>query len=343
MKRSLLMLALLAAFGLAHATKPDNPPNECGNHGNNCNPGGGAGGAGGDATANAGAIGVGVGIGIGTGGNASAVAGGGSATIGDIRNTNTANGGAVVGSGNSNNDNTNIAVGGAGGQGGAGGKGGEGGTGIGIGGSAHQGQAQGQDQSQKQGQGQSQGQVTDVDTRTSTSTSTAQGQSQDASSQNSNDNRSNASGNSTSVGGQSVSFNSTYVAKRNAPGAYAPSVYPTATCQKSVSLGFSGLWGGGSTGMSYSDKECQTTVLAQNLAAIGMTDTACDVLKTSDTWARAVKANPELANVSCRLAPPAAPAAPPVVEYTVPREARGAVDSGSKWRYHTVIVDGKQQ
>lgn len=232
---------------------------------------------------------------IANGGNAAATGGaGGDASIGDIRNTNTANGGSVLGSGNSSNNNTALG-------------------GVGFGGSANQGQAQGQQQGQGQSQssvnGQAQGQSSATSTDTSTSTSTAQSQS------------ANNAGNSQQVGGQSVAFSSTYVAKRNAPAAVAPNVYPTATCQKSVSLGLSWLTGGAGGGMSYADKECQTTVLAQNFAAIGMTDTACDVLTTSDAWARAVAAKPELAQVSCRIAKDAAKvlaepqALAPVIEF----------------------------
>lgn len=324
MRNLILSLALVLASTGAYAGN-DNA-NPCGNNGNNCQP---SAPTYNDASANAGALAaagaIGIGVGTGgdataTGGNASAIGTGGTAfggaggSVGDIRNTNSATGGSVLGSGNSTNTNVNTALGGAGG-------------------SAVQGQQQGQGQLQGQHQsnvginGQQQGQSTDV----ATSTSTQQGQSQDASSQNANDNRSNASGNSTStsVGGQSVSYSSssTYVAKRNAPGAYAPSVYPTATCQKSISLGFSSLWGGGAAGGSYADKECQTVVLAQNLASIGMTDTACDVLKTSDTWARAVQANPDLANVSCRVVEAKTAEAIKPIEPAV-------------WKYHTVIEGG---
>jgi hypothetical protein len=129
-------------------------------------------------------------------------------------------------------------------------------------------------------------------------------------------------GNSQSVGGQSVAFNSTYVAKRNAPAAVAPNVYPTASCQKSASIGISGWWGGFGGGGSYADLECQTVVLAQNLAALGMTDTSCDVLRTTEAWKRAVAANPELGKVSCKAAP--APVAAPAVK-------------SPEWKYHTVI------
>ena len=82
MKRIILTLAIMAAVGSAYAGE-DNPPNECGNHGNNCQGGsggdGGAGGAGGDASA----IGIGVGI------------GGSTSTVVDVANTNVAVGGSA--------------------------------------------------------------------------------------------------------------------------------------------------------------------------------------------------------------------------------------------------------
>jgi len=317
MKTLSIALALLLANAGAYAGDNNGPSffGDTTNNNQTYNQPVAHGGAGGDASSTAVGVGVGLGVGVGTGGDASAT--GGNASVGDIRNTNSATGGSVLGSGNSNNSNVNTALGGAGG-------------------SAVQGQQQGQGQMQGQGQHQSNVGVNSQGQSSSTSTSTAQGQSQDASSQNANDNRSSAAGNSTSVGGQSVSFNSVYVAKRNAPAAYAPSVYPTASCQKSISLGFSGLWGGGAAGGSYADKECQTTVLAQNLASLGMTDTACDVLKTSEAWARAVKANPSLASVSCsRPAEAKAALAAPAAQPQAAAE--------SKWKYHTVIEGGEKR
>ena len=50
------------------------------------------------------------------------------------------------------------------------------------------------------------------------------------------------------------------------------------------------LFGGASLiGFSFTKKECETVVLAQNFAAIGMTDTACDVLLTTAAAKRAFK------------------------------------------------------
>lgn len=50
-KHFLFLLALVAIFSIASASfavPPFNPPNPCGNHGNNCNPGNGQGGGAGD-------------------------------------------------------------------------------------------------------------------------------------------------------------------------------------------------------------------------------------------------------------------------------------------------------
>lgn len=124
----MLAALLLLMCSTAWATNESNPPNPCGNHGNNCQQGGG-----GTSVTND------------------------NLNWNDIRNTNTnvnantatggsasATGGDVRNSGNSRNDNTNVAVGGAGGEGGAG-----------YGGD----QAQGQSQSSTNKQGQSQNAV----------------------------------------------------------------------------------------------------------------------------------------------------------------------------------------
>lgn len=164
----------------------------------------------------------------------------------------------------------------------------EGGTGIGFGGSAHQGQQQGQAQQQAQ--------------------------STDARSQN--DNRSNASGNATSVnvGGD------VYEAKRNAPGIVGGSVFPTATCKAGFGIGGSGPAGGGLLNIATTDRECQVIVLAQNFDAYGERETACKLLLTTKTWARAIKKNPALAEIACKAKP--APVAVPHAELA-PRTPRG--------------------
>lgn len=151
MKMTVLSVLLAASFG-AGATN-NNPPNDCGNHGNNCQPSSGDNEFSSHANSSSNSTGIGVGFGIG---------GDSSASVGDIRNTNTAAGGSVVGSGNSSNHNSAT--------------GGQGGSAVAVGGkggSAHQGQIQGQQMSQ--------------------------GQSTDVNASSSNDNRSNASGNATNV------------------------------------------------------------------------------------------------------------------------------------------------
>lgn len=89
MKKSLLVLAVSALFSAVAVAGNDNGPttnnNQTYNQQTYNQPQGGTG------------VGVGVGVGIGQGGSAT----GGAATVGDIRNTNTAAGGSVLGSGNS--------------------------------------------------------------------------------------------------------------------------------------------------------------------------------------------------------------------------------------------------
>jgi len=212
------------------------------------------------------------------GGNASATGGNAyaSAAAGAVA-------GAAAGANASVCDVTNAAQGGAGGSsvafGGAGGRGGDA--------NQAQGQQQGQQQSNIGINGQQQSASSDQ-SQSSTNTQTT-----DASSRN--DNRSNASGNATNVniGGD------TYQTKRNAPGIVGGSVFPTATCKAGFGIGGSGAAGGGLINIATTDKECQTIVLSQNFAAIGKNETACELLKVTKTWARAVKKNPALAE-SCK-------------------------------------------
>lgn len=225
----MIAVALLALSGAAMAT---NPPNPCGNHGNNCNP---SGGDGGNASSNATGIGVGVGVGIGTGGNA-----------------------------NSSNINQNSAQGGAGGQGGRGGDGGAGGTGIGLGGaggSAAQAQGQDQVQGQKQGQGQSQ-QNLGVNTQGQSNTSsTATNQSQSSSANN--------AGNAQST---NVTLNEAEQADditvRQAPTVITSAPYATASCYKTAAGGISGILGGLSIAGGKIDANCEHRELARVAAAI---------------------------------------------------------------------------
>jgi hypothetical protein len=70
--------------------------------------------------------------------------------------------------------------------------------------------------------------------------------------------------------------------------------------------------GSGLLNFSYSKKECETIVLAQNFASIGMPETSCDLLKTTKAWNRAAAINPKLVAECEPKAPPVAEAPAPV-------------------------------
>lgn len=95
----------------------------------------------------------------------------------------------------------------------------------------------------------------------------------------------------------SVAITSTYRGVRNAPSVALGGVFPTADCQGGFGLGGSGINGSGLLNFSFSKKECQLVVLAQNFAALGMPDVSCEILKTTKAWQNAVKRNPNLAAV----------------------------------------------
>lgn len=76
---------------------------------------------------------------------------------------------------------------------------------------------------------------------------------------------------------------------RSAPSVFAPSVFPTAGCQGGISLGGSGVNGGGAIGFGFTRRECSTVVLAQNLAAIGLTKAACEALMSTPSAKRVWK------------------------------------------------------
>ena len=324
MNRNLIVgLAALALVLSAPAVAGNDNANPCGNNGNNCNPSqpssataGAAAGAVAGAAAISGAYAE--------GGSANSVALGGN--VGDIRNTNTAFGGA----GGQGGDSTAIAVGGQGGRGGDGGN-------AFQGQGQNQGQGQGQDQSQSNFGVNSQGQ--------SSKNTNIVGQTTDASSQN--DNRSSANGNATTVGGQQVNISTHVQAKRNAPSISGGTVFPTASCKGGFGIGGSGPAGGGLLNIATTDRECQTVLLGDHFAAIGMPETACDLYKTTKTWERALAKNPNIRAVcdapAVTTSTNSAESAPAPVEYTQPRNPRGAVESDSKYRYHTVIEGGKKQ
>lgn len=225
----------------------------------------------------------------GNGGNAIANGGygyGGSANVGDIRNTNSATGGSVLGSGNSTSSNINTALGGQGGTG----------IGVGVGGSAAQ------HQGQQQGQGQQQSNVGINGQQQSNSNAV------DASSQNANDNRSTASGNTTNVGpttvgGQQASnatnVSTSYVSQRNAPPVYLGNVAATVSCAGGFQAGGSQSGGSGALGFTWISPDCKQVVAGQNMQSLGMVDVACRIFKATDGYKRAVKRDPALADVDC--------------------------------------------
>lgn len=196
-------------------------------------------------------------------------------------------------------------------------------TSVSHGGNATQGQ--GQQQSNVGINGQMQGQ--------SSTNVLGQAQNTDASSANANDNRSSANGNATTVGGQTVNLSSTYVQKRNAPSISGGTVFPTASCKGGFGIGGSGPAGGGLLNIATTDKECQTILLGDHFAAIGMPETACDLYKVTKTWERALKKNPNIRAVcDAVVTPAAAPAAP-----------SANAEHAPKYKYHTVIEGGKKQ
>lgn len=101
---------------------------------------------------------------------------------------------------------------------------------------------------------------------------------------------------------------------KQAPAVMPPSVYPTAACQGGLSLGGSSAGGGGAIGFSFSKAECETVVYAQNLASLGLTEAACEALKTTKAAARAAKNGAKAPDCSAARGPSEpAPANPGVV------------------------------
>lgn len=173
-----------------------------------------------------------------------------------------------------------------GGEGGKGGQGGDGGIGIGLGGAGGNG-------GNVVGSGNSANLNKNDATAISGSVSGADSSSSAVSGSNSG--ATSSSGGNSLKGGDINIGGDTYQTKRNAPGIVGGSVFPTATCKAGFGIGGSGAAGGGLINIATTDKECQTIVLSQNFAAIGKNETACELLKVTKTWARAVKKNPTLA------------------------------------------------
>jgi hypothetical protein len=289
MNRYLILALMLALAGPAMATN-NNPPNECGNHGNNCDSGGGdayggQGGAGGNG------VGVGIGVGVGHGGDATATGGAGGSggnaygAGGDGGNS------AVVGSGNSSNLNSNKA---------------EGGTGIAFGGEAKQGQDQLQGQAQSSKNTNVAGSASDQ-TQHQSSYSGAN-QSQDASNK----------GVTTIVGGD------TTLVERNAPPVFLGAITPT-SCGGSFNAGGSSRDGAGGIGFSWVGTECAIRQLGDRYQQMGQVDTACELYRSTKAFQKAAKRNPKLASLDCSVKPaPAAAIVPtPQASAYAPRIPRG--------------------
>lgn len=88
-------------------------------------------------------------------------------------------------------------------------------------------------------------------------------------------------GNAESTGGQSV-LNNHYEQVRQAPTAYAPTVFPAIGCGRGVSLGGSSPVGGAAVAFNWSNKDCEAFAahisLAQSFSAIGRDELSCAVL-----------------------------------------------------------------
>lgn len=106
---------------------------------------------------------------------------------------------------------------------------------------------------------------------------------------------SDSSSDSSASSDNALNLTQNYKGVRNAPSVIGGTIYPTAGCERGFGIGGSGPNGGGLLNFSYGKGECETVVLAQNFAQIGMPETACDLLKTTKSWKRALKANPKLA------------------------------------------------
>lgn len=290
------LLALLLVTFNASATN-NNPPNDCGNHGNNCQPSGGTNnneanggnGYGGDGGSGAGVgIGVGVGVGVGLGGN-----------------------------------------GGEGGKGGAGGSGGNGYGGLGIGsggdggegGSAHSGvigSGNSHNANTAKGGDASQGQL---QTSVSGSKSIAQMASENTNKVNAssaNDNRSSASGNTTvtNVGGDST------LVERNVAPIYMGPLTPT-NCGGSVGIGGGDRNGNGLISWTWTGEECKIRMLGDRFQALGQVDIACELYSSTKAFKNAAKRNPKLARIDCKAKPAPAPAPVLVAPELAPRIPRG--------------------
>jgi hypothetical protein len=309
------VLAVLMALAFNAGATNNNPPNECGNHGNNCQPGGQGGNSSSDSNSSAGAVGIGVGVGLGgEGGNGGSGGAGGNGGSGGNGYGGSAVGlggsggdssSAVLGSGNSSNLNNNKA---------------EGGTGVGFGGDQSQGQQQGQGQQQSNVGLNSQGQSsTNVSGSKSISQMALENSTRvDASSRNAN--QSSASGNTTAttvnVGGDST------LVERNAPPVFLGALTPT-SCGGGFNAGGSNRDGAAAFGLQWVGKECRIRMVGDRFHAMGMVDSACEIYKTTKGFRDAAKVNPKLRDLDCTVKPEPAAVFVPVAPELAPRIPRG--------------------
>jgi hypothetical protein len=277
--------ALLALLLVAFNASATNPPNDCGNRGNNCQPGDSGGNSSSDSSSSAGAVGVGVGVGTGgDGGNATATASGGAG--GDGGN---GYGGNAVGLGGSGGHSSSTVK--------------DSGNSFNVntakGGSAHQGQSQGQSLNSAN--------LLRMTSENKVNASSA------------NDNRSSANGNTTvtNVGGDST------LVERNAPPVFLGNLSATMSCSGGFNAGASDRNGSGAFGFTWISGDCRSVVIGREFVGIGMPDVACRVWKTTNGYKRAVKADPSLSDVDCTAKPAPAPVPVLVAPELAPRIPRG--------------------
>ena len=132
----------------------------------------------------------------------------------------------------------------------------------------------------------------------------------------------NAASNASAANNGNNSNNTVENQVRQAPGAEAPLILPTASCLGGISTGGSSPVGGLSFGKSTVDKECRSIVLANEFIAMGNYDTAAKVLCSTKSAKAA-----GLTIDDCRRQIPVPPvivrevAPAPIVEVVVVRES----------------------
>lgn len=164
---------------------------------------------------------------------------------------------------------------------GVGGQGGEGGNAVAIGGAGGKG---------------------------GTAESAAEADASSASTASSSQSQSAAGGNANNTGNaQAVSINHV----RNAPGIAQGSLMPSG-CGAAANAGGSNTGGAAFLGFAFTTNECYSFLLAQHLTAIGMTDSACDVLMSTKAATKAYR-RANLPKPKCDTPDPVKPVVQPTV------------------------------